>query len=172
MEALAEWGDENDLSREDVAFLRIDQIETGKDLKRLRDTAREHYNLTLRAWLPHLLTEPSDIDVVRMPLGRPNFITHDKVVAETKFLAANEIVFVDGGIVLIESADPGFDWIFSHNIAGLVTKYGGANSHMAIRCAEFGLPAAIGCGERTFSELIAAKVIELNCENKTIRVVR
>ena len=40
-------------------------------------------------------------------------------------------------IVLIEGADPGFDWIFSQNIAGLITKYGGANSHMAIRSAEF-----------------------------------
>ena len=25
-----------------------------------------------------------------------------------------------------------FDWIFSHNIGGLITKFGGANSHMAI----------------------------------------
>ena len=39
-------------------------------------------------------------------------------------------------IILIENADPGYDWIFSHKIIGLVTKYGGANSHMTIRCSE------------------------------------
>ena len=66
-------------------------------------------------------------------------------------------------IILIENADPGFDWIFSHKIKGLITKYGGANSHMAIRCAEFGLPAAIGCGERTFETLKQAAIMELDC---------
>ena len=29
-------------------------------------------------------------------------------------------------------------------IKGLITKYGGVNSHMAIRCAELSVPAAIG----------------------------
>ena len=69
---------------------------------------------------------------------------------------------------MIESADPGFDWIFSHDIAGLVTHFGGANSHMAIRCAEFGLPAAIGCGERLFTKLLKTSVIELNCAQRKI----
>ena len=43
-------------------------------------------------------------------------------------------------IIFIENADPGYDWLFGLGISGLVTKYGGANSHMAIRCAEFSLP--------------------------------
>ena len=172
LEALAEWGAEHDLSREDVAFLRIDQIEKETNLREQVDAARAQHDLTLLARLPHLLTDATDIDVVRMPLGRPNFITHDKVQAKTVFLALNEVVSIDGSIVLIESADPGFDWIFSHDIVGLITKYGGANSHIAIRCAEFGLPAAIGCGERMFGDLIAAEVVELNCENYAVRVVR
>ena len=70
---------------------------------------------------------------------------------------------------MIESADPGFDWIFSHNISGLVTKFGGANSHMTIRCAEFELPAAIGCGGKLFDQLRNSKVIELNCGARTLR---
>jgi phosphoenolpyruvate-protein kinase (PTS system EI component) len=37
-------------------------------------------------------------------------------------------------------------WIFNKKIKGLITCYGGVASHMAIRCAEFGIPAAIGCG--------------------------
>ena len=63
-------------------------------------------------------------------------------------------------IVIIEGADPGFDWIFSQKIAGLITKYGGANSHMAIRCAEFSIPAAIGCGEQPFEKIIILGVIQ------------
>jgi phosphohistidine swiveling domain-containing protein len=100
--------------------------------------------------------------VVRLPLGHPTFITSKTVTAKPILLSAAEVLDIDGRIVLIESADPGFDWIFSHSIAGLITKYGGANSHMAIRCAEFGLPAAIGCGERLFKSMTGAAVIELN----------
>ena len=70
---------------------------------------------------------------------------------------------LSGRIVLIENADPGYDWIFAHAIAGLVTKYGGANSHMAIRCAEFGIPAAIGCGEQRFDRLVKASRLRLDC---------
>ena len=46
-------------------------------------------------------------------------------------------------IVCIENADPGYDFLFNKNIKGLITKYGGLNSHMAIRCAELNLPSLI-----------------------------
>ncbi|WP_440222109.1 PEP-utilizing enzyme [Dokdonella sp. MW10] len=52
-----------------------------------------------------------------------------------------------GCIVVLRQADPGYDWLFDCGIAGLVTAWGGANSHLAIRCAEAGVSAAIGCGE-------------------------
>ena len=39
---------------------------------------------------------------------------------------------------------------------------------MAIRCAEFGLPAAIGCAERLFSALLKGSVIELNCAARKV----
>ena len=78
---------------------------------------------------------------------------------------------MDGKIVCIESADPGFDWIFSRGITGLITRFGGANSHMAIRCAELNLPAAIGCGEELYRRLQSSKVIELNCSKKLIIII-
>ena len=77
-------------------------------------------------------------------------------------------VNIQGMIVCIENADPGFDWIFTHP-AALVTRFGGANSHMAIRCAEFGLPAAIGCGDSLYARLTQAGAAELNCAEKILR---
>ena len=71
-------------------------------------------------------------------------------------------------IVLIENADPGYDWIFTRNPSGLITKYGGVASHMAIRCSELGLPAAIGCGEILFDKLLNSKEIILDCQNMQI----
>ena len=74
----------------------------------------------------------------------------------------------DNKIVCIENADPGFDFIFTKKIIGLITKFGGANSHMAIRCAEFGIPAAIGVGEEIYNSLKNKKYITLDCLNKKI----
>ena len=171
---LGAWGEGHGLSRDDLSFATVDDI-LADDPAALRDTiAAERHNFTTSqaVRLPHLITEPDDIFVIRMPLGRPNFVTHQTVAAESTYLDGANPENVDGKIVLIESADPGFDWIFSHSLAGLVTKYGGANSHMAIRCAEFGIAAAIGCGARMFDDLAKGKVLSLNCVDRTVRIVR
>ena len=76
---------------------------------------------------------------------------------------------ISNKIVLIENADPGYDWLFGRNIAGLITMYGGANSHMAIRAAEFGLPAAIGIGETLYRNLCNQSKLELNPGQRIIR---
>ena len=79
---------------------------------------------------------------------------------------------LNGAIVLIENADPGYDWLFGRKLAGFVTTYGGANSHMAIRAAEFGLPAAIGVGEVKMDALAKAEIVELDCAARRIMVLR
>lgn len=171
LSALTGWGEKVGLSRDDLSFLPIGAFGNGTDLSALKDLiaeGREGFVLTRAIRLPHMIVEPADIDVVRLPLGRPTFITGKSVTAPTRYLAPNNAPDIDGRIVLIESADPGFDWIFSHGIVGLITKFGGANSHMAIRCAEFGLPAAIGCGERLFDILSKAAVIELNAAARKV----
>ena len=49
---------------------------------------------------------------------------------------------------------------------------GGANSHMAIRTAEFSLPAVIGVGEQKFDGIVKANVLEIDCSSQLIRKVR
>ncbi len=100
--------------------------------------------------LPDVLTRAEDVDVVCMREARPNFITEKAATAPVVVLGQIGNSDLAGKIVLLEKADPGYDWIFSQNIAGLITCYGGAASHMAIRCAEFGIPAAIGCGKKIY----------------------
>ena len=46
-------------------------------------------------------------------------------------------------------------------LQGLITKFGGANSHMAIRCAEFDIPAAMSCGEQRFNSIKKSTFIML-----------
>ena len=50
--------------------------------------------------------------------------------------------------------------------------FGGANSHMAIRAAEFDLPAAIGVGLSLYETLAQASHIQLDPRNQVVRVVR
>ena len=67
--------------------------------------------------------------------NQPNFITSEIVSGEVKYVEeTEEDAELGGKIVLIESADPGYDWIFSHNIKGLITKFGGVNSHVNQVC--------------------------------------
>jgi len=74
-------------------------------------------------------------------------------------------------IVLLENADPGYDFIFSYNINGLITEYGGSNSHMSIRCLELGIPAIIGIGSREFKLILSSNSIEINCKQKYYKVL-
>ena len=47
----------------------------------------------------------------------------------------------------------------------------GANSHMAIRAAEFELPAALGIGETRYRALANSFELELDPANKVIRTL-
>jgi glutamine kinase len=78
---------------------------------------------------------------------------------------------LDGRIALLPNADPGFDWIFSRKIAGFVTAYGGANSHMAVRAGELGLPAVIGAGESLFHAWSQARRLRIDCLNRQVQIL-
>jgi len=157
------------LTREEVGYLTFDDIKALKigqlDEKlipkfvqlRKTDSVEKHL-----AKLPGLICCENDFFGYEQEKSQANFITRLSVVAELIFIKANQNEPLDGKIVVIPSADPGFDWLFSHNIAGLITQYGGANSHMAIRCAELGIPAAIGIGDKQYDSLQNGRMI-LDC---------
>ena len=72
---------------------------------------------------------------------------------------------------MIQSADPGYDYLFSKKIGGLITQFGGANSHMAVRCAELGLPSIIGAGESNFKAWSKANILEIDAKSKTVKII-
>jgi phosphohistidine swiveling domain-containing protein len=181
IELIASWGESLGLTREELAHLNIGDVlacasqvpcdgalEDSLRAKAKRNAAE--FTITQALRLPFLITATSDVDVVPLLKSRPNFITTKAVQAPLVLLTGRELKFPDlcGKIILIEGADPGFDWIFAHRIAGLITKHGGANSHMAIRCAELDLPAAIGCGEQLFTRFCQAAEVKLDCASEHI----
>ena len=75
---------------------------------------------------------------------------------------------LDNKIIHIENADPGYDWVFSRSILGLVTCYGGPNSHMAVRAAELRIPAVNGVGKELFERMINSQKLTIDCATKKI----
>ena len=145
-------------------------MENKKDyLLKISKKESKNYLINNLIRFPQLLINEQGVFVVPFQVSRPNFITSEKVTAKIEILSSDsDTKNLDNKIVVIEGADPGFDWIFSFKILGLITKYGGANSHMAIRCAEFGIPAAIGCGEQRFELILNCKQVHLDCSSELI----
>jgi phosphohistidine swiveling domain-containing protein len=106
-----------------------------------------------------------------LPSTQPNYITQNGITASIAHIFDSPANLA-GKILFIPSADPGFDWIFTRGIAGFVTKFGGVNSHMAIRANELNIPAVIGAGEVLFQRWGAAKKIHLDCGNRRVQFVQ
>lgn len=132
---------------------------------------KERYAKTSSLSLPPLITKPEDVWSFALPENEPNYITllsvRGEVVTQT-----DDKEKLKGAILMIPSADPGFDWVFSHDIGGFITMYGGANSHMSIRASELGIPAVIGAGEALYRQWSNASVLSIDCANKQVRVLK
>jgi phosphohistidine swiveling domain-containing protein len=170
------------ISREDAAFLDIAVIKdmySSLDYREVGAILHENILFNKRLYehtkiirLPSLILDPEDIYGFYVQEEEPNFITLGNVKAEIALesgIASGAPL--QGKIVFIKSADPGYDFLFPKDIGGLVTQFGGANSHMAIRCAEIGLPAVIGAGEKLFSQWSEANVLEINCANRQMKII-
>lgn len=177
LELLAELGQAAGFSRGDMAFADIGVIRDGQaSCADSRDAlaasiarGRAQYRLAQALLLPPLIAVVGDVWSFATLDTDPNFITLKSVTAPTRRTGDGDLA---GAIVCIESADPGFDWIFAHSIAGLVTAFGGTNSHMAIRAAELGIPAVIGAGLAKYHRWASAAVLHLDCANRKVEVVR
>jgi len=173
-----ELGIENNLPIEDCSFADIACIrqlyasstETASILRKSIEEGKNAYKITEQIILPPLINSPDQVFSFELPASEPNYITLKRVTAPIAKISDNKEKF-KGSILLIPSADPGFDWIFSHKIKGLITMYGGMNSHMAIRAGELGIPAIIGTGEVLYGQLGKAKVVEIDCANRQQRIL-
>jgi phosphoenolpyruvate synthase/pyruvate phosphate dikinase len=101
--------------------------------------------------------------------SQPNFITQGKVMGVV--VGADVRNNLRGAIVCIPNADPGYDWIFGHPIAGFITAWGGANSHMAIRASELGLPAVIGAGDLLYRKWSNSGKLEIDCASQKVEII-
>ena len=176
-----EFGTKFVFSKEDLAHLDIQKVINlyatldHRDVKEILEfdikKNKDFYKYTKAIKLPSVIVEAADIYRYYLDENEANFITQKtikgEVILEKNILVQN----IANKIICIKSADPGYDYLFSKNIKGLITCYGGANSHMAIRCAEMGIPAVIGCGEQNFTKYSKSKFIEIDSLNRQVRIL-
>jgi phosphohistidine swiveling domain-containing protein len=175
---LGEYGSQFDISADDLSFVKIstlkdiyiNAINPKEILLDSINAGRAEYRDTARISLPPLIVDPSDVWSFQWQDSKPNFVTQLDVSAQVISLPANNTEF-EGAIVCIPNADPGYDWLFSRKIAGLITAYGGVNSHMAIRAGELGLPAVIGAGEVLYRQWSSAKRLHIDCAGRRVNVL-
>ncbi|WP_275099282.1 PEP-utilizing enzyme [Sedimenticola hydrogenitrophicus] len=181
LNAINHWGQLHGLSRDDLSFIswanladclfepvsnHIDQY-----LFDLAETGRRKTVTSQSFRFSHIIFDVEDLYVATQNRSVPNFIGASKASGKIVEITAKTFakICLKGHIVCIESADPGFDWIFTKAPGALVTKFGGANSHMAIRCAELGIPAAIGCGTQLYDLIVSCGQAELDCGQKVLK---
>lgn len=183
LDLIEAWGTQNNLSLTEIASLSIQTIfdltESHSSASGINDYTmnmirlKEHErSVSAACALPPLLYSSKHFYSFELSGSEPNFIGSQSVIANTLVLTSSKLegnIDFSGMIILIPHADPGFDWLFSSNIAGLITMYGGANSHIAIRAAEFNLPAAVGVGEELYKSLIKHNKIALDPRNKKVQ---
>lgn len=181
IQILGKIGETYGLSKEECAYINIQAVrelymstkDTEMNLKRAVQKGREEFELTKSLTLPPLILNAEDIWSFYYPDTEPNYITLGCVDGEALVLEGTvDSREIKDKILLIQSADPGYDWIFAHGIRGFITKYGGANSHMAIRAGELGIPAVVGVGTKRFEQYKKAGILEINALAKNVRVLR
>ncbi len=179
---MATVGENYGITREDIAFadirafkeLHITTVDPKSLLLSTIDEGKKRYEETLKISLPPLISSPKDIWGFQWPNSEPNFVTQKQITSDVvKYNSFDDIDIkkLEGSIICIPSADPGFDWLFSHQIQGLITAWGGVNSHMAIRAGELGLPSVIGAGELFYKRWSNAKRLHLDCCSRKVFVL-
>ena len=178
LEIIAKFGKKKHLTRSEISNVDIKYFLNKKfrklkrsNLLNIIDKNKDKINLNKQIKLPSLIIDKSNLRVVPFQVNQPNFVTRKKIEGEYIYLDKfKNIKKLDNKIIVIDNADPGYDWIFAYKILGLVTKFGGINSHMAIRCSELSIPAVIGCGEQIFLDIIndQKKQIFIDCSASLI----
>ncbi|MGE5491996.1 MAG: PEP-utilizing enzyme [Actinomycetota bacterium] len=174
---VADYGEQVGIPREEMAYCDISAFkEIHITASRPRDIlkysieqGKSRYEETLAVSLPPVIASPKDVWAFEWPETAPNFITQKQVTAPVTHCEHRSSLA--GAIVCIPNADPGFDWLFAYPIAGLITAWGGANSHMAIRAGELGLPAVIGAGEVLYRRWSQAQRLHLDCAGRRVEVL-
>ncbi len=175
---LINLGKEIDLKRKELGFLDIKNIlnfYSKLEARKLKTALQEEiinnkkeFEILNMIKLPDVIKSKNDIMSFEETFSKINFVTSRTTIGELTEIKLNRKNNFNNKIILIKNADPGYDFIFNYKIKGLITMYGGSNSHMAIRCLELDIPAAIGIGNLKYQSILNSKKVLLDCNKREL----
>jgi hypothetical protein len=185
LDQIVEVGSRLGLSREELNHLNLEYILDLNDevathpnildeLKTIALINKQKFMFFSKIELPDFLSNKIKLNAFQVMKHQPSFPSKKNISAVLYKIISGEkfdIEDISGKLVGIENADPGYEFLFASSIAGLITAYGGPNSHMSIRCAELNLPGVIGVGSEAFSSLNTGDFVEINSLGLMYRVL-
>jgi hypothetical protein len=177
LSGLAGWGQLAGLDRAALGWLTpAELVRHADDPGRLREAiarARQRHAEEAPLRMPTLLARAEDLSVVACAANRPTFL--GTTAAEGPVVRVDRATrferITGGAVLLIESADPGYDGVFARAPAALLTAFGGPQSHMALRCVELGVPAALGLGTERLRRLAASARLRIDPTRAALQVL-
>jgi hypothetical protein len=128
-------------------FMRVYDILAGK-IKGTSAPQALHDDFIL---LPDILSQGSDLNCIEISTKQGTYFGKNRIEAFPIVITDENLhrltrKDIEGKILIMDHADPGYDFLLLLHPAGIITKVGGPASHIAIRVNEYGIPACIGCG--------------------------
>jgi len=173
-----------DIKRNDIEYLNfeilinaynsLDTEELSNFIKKNIKNNKKLFKKSKKVLLPDIIISNKDCFFHTKDNIHGNYITNKNIIGNIRLLnfkLQTDNKNLKNKIVLIENADPGYDYLFSHNIKGLITIFGGPNSHMSIRCNELQIPAIIGIGHKNFNKIKDYNTISINCEKQKFELI-
>src|SRR6185437_128545 len=169
------------ISRADIAFVTVEDVlgmpvsgscaDLQSYLSETIEARKQGFSRLSFVAMPSVIRDERDLFLVALHGSVPTFLTRKTVRA--RVLPVSDVRTIDvkaisTSVILVEAADPGYDWVLSLRPAGMITRFGGAGSHMAVRCGELDIAAAIGCGESVFQRLKSATFVVLDCARERL----
>jgi phosphohistidine swiveling domain-containing protein len=165
LEALARMGESLRLDRDALSWLVVADLGTAPATWPARITrrrARHGAESALR--MPSLIDADTRLDAVVVPPGQPVYLGRGIVAGPVRRVGLHTCGddALAGGVLLLERCEPGFDWVFAHAPAALVTAFGGPNAHVALRAHELGIPALLGVGLEALRRMADAQCLQID----------
>lgn len=153
-----------------TSFLDIQEVLAG-DFPSQDELAFRHsqHQVSRNLRVPGMIWEPRELYCFDIDLNVPNFFGSDTVQGDLLVVKDHcDPELVKGRVILLENADPGFDFLFRSEPLAIVTAYGGQNSHVAIRCLSQGIRCVTGIGVVAYEYLLEQSAVRIDFEGQKL----
>ena len=175
LDIIARLGELIGIDKEDMSYLEIQDLDayhSRNSYVMTIEARRNMYHAYSYLVLPDVIINVGDLDVIDIDEEIPDYLTDKCVSGDVAYYDEGHDIDVTGKIVLLSKVTLAYDWIFTKDIKGIITKKDTKDSRIAKRCRELGIPAALGCGEKLFNAVLLMNSVELDCGKKRISEVR